>query len=1250
MSDQKISQFSTITTFTGIELFPLLQSSVNHKAELSAVGTYIVQNYISGASNQVSAYYTSNKLFISIDTHYIGQTSITTLGTIIAGTWNGSVIHPAFGGTGTATSGTANQLLGANSTGTATEWKSFTNTQSLTWSNAANSISATVLLSAFSTSNLTEGTNLYFTTLRTDTEVVSLIKNTASLYWNNTGTSLSATVALSAFSTTNLSEGTNLYYTNSRVDTEVGSLVKNTSSIYWTSASTSLSATVSLSGFSTSNLSEGTNLYYTVARARSTVSGTTNVINYTPSTGVFTIDSAYVGQTSIITLGTITTGTWNATTIHPSHGGTGLTTSGTSNQILGANNGGTLLEYKTLVAGSNVTITHGSGTITIAATSGSGGGGITSTGGSYGLIPIYLDNTSISGSSGGSIKYNYNFGLPYYTIPLASVFSSTLQINGTFILNGLFDGNEDIIGMDATGNVKIADSAGKFSDGSRPVRRTTTLNPNTIPYIAAGGALASMTSATNGQILVGVTSAAPIWTNIIGSFIRVTNNPGGIIIANSQNLDTSASVTFAGLTVGSLNGYFKGISGAVSAVNISTSDVLEGSNLYFTNARVDTEVISLIKNTTSIYWNSTSNSLSATVSLSAFSTSNLLEGTNRYFTESRARFSVSGTVNRISYNTSTGVFDIDSSYIGQSSITTLGTITSGTWNGNKIDIAHGGTNLSTTGSANQILGMNSGGTGYEYKTLVAGSNVTITHGTNSITIAASVSGSGGSSQGTGTPGNITKWTGTSAIGDSTLYESNNSIYYSSTHGVNDTFSFNLYGISTGDSGINGSLYINPTLQLNGSSSNYEGISLQAYIIADIESLKEIAIHDLSFDSGTVATQYGIYIDSLTTATINYAIYTNVGTVNIGDNLYLRGTANHIYTLELSSDIQKGLTSDNDGHAAGIYTHENLYITGDFNSYYSSIEVGTNTVDCTIVNMIEFNGIRISSPTTTEGLITTINGLKIENIAGATDNNYAIYTNQGLNLFGDQVNIGNANDLSSKSSLWINAQHIANGSQVFGAYIQETIFPTDTGLDYSGIQIYSTVDNYFNNIDTLSGLYIRTTYGSNMSPFCSQENGIYIEDVLGGSSANYAIYTNAGVVRLGDVLELNKYTRRSNNNFTQSDFSGDQYVINGDWEYYFFNMTAEASGVWQIILSDALLPGTKLTIKALVSSVYTINIYPENSAYDINFGYHSYNAEDPLPLPYDSGIGGSFKIHCITLIRNEDLNWEVVSTDMPFVVP
>src|SRR6185295_7553061 len=61
------------------------------------------------------------------------------------------------------------------------------------------------------------------------------------------------------------------------------------------------------------------------------VSGTSNRITSTGgTTPVIDIDAAYVGQTSITTLGTIGTGTWNATTIGLTKGGTGQTTANAS--------------------------------------------------------------------------------------------------------------------------------------------------------------------------------------------------------------------------------------------------------------------------------------------------------------------------------------------------------------------------------------------------------------------------------------------------------------------------------------------------------------------------------------------------------------------------------------------------------------------------------------------------------------------------------------------------------------------------------------------------------------------------------------------------------------------------------------------------------------------------------------------------------------------------------------------------------
>src|SRR5437879_3165347 len=64
-----------------------------------------------------------------------------------------------------------------------------------------------------------------------------------------------------------------------------------------------------------------------------------------------------------------------------------------------------------------------------------------------------------------------------------------------------------------------------------------------------------------------------------------------------------------------------------------------------------------------------------------------------------AKRTLVGTTNRVAVANGDGAagnpaIDIDAAYAGQATIVTLGTITTGTWNGSKIDETHGGTNQS----------------------------------------------------------------------------------------------------------------------------------------------------------------------------------------------------------------------------------------------------------------------------------------------------------------------------------------------------------------------------------------------------------------------------------------------------------------------------------------------------------------------------------------------------------------------------
>jgi len=146
------------------------------------------------------------------------------------------------------------------------------------------------------------------------------------------------------------------------------------------------------------------------------VSGTTNRITVTGTvTPTIDIAATYVGQTSITTLGTITAGTWTGTTIAVANGGTGQT-SYTNGQLLIGNTTGNTLAKATLTAGTGISITNGSGSITIA----SSGGGIRW--------------TEVTGTSqAAAVNNGYitnNAGLVTVTIPTTAAVGSVVRVVG----------------------------------------------------------------------------------------------------------------------------------------------------------------------------------------------------------------------------------------------------------------------------------------------------------------------------------------------------------------------------------------------------------------------------------------------------------------------------------------------------------------------------------------------------------------------------------------------------------------------------------------------------------------------------------------------------------------------------------------------------------------------------------------------------------------------------------------------------
>ena len=155
------------------------------------------------------------------------------------------------------------------------------------------SFSDVITLDPFTTSNLAEGNNLYYTTARADSDARHAVSAAGDLSYNpNTGvfqfdveqvyTKANFDSDLGDANTGQLPEGSNLYYTTARADSAFD---------------------IRLATKSTTNLSEGNNLYYTTARtdsdAKRAISGSTGV-TYNNTTGQISIGQP-VGTTDIVT-------------------------------------------------------------------------------------------------------------------------------------------------------------------------------------------------------------------------------------------------------------------------------------------------------------------------------------------------------------------------------------------------------------------------------------------------------------------------------------------------------------------------------------------------------------------------------------------------------------------------------------------------------------------------------------------------------------------------------------------------------------------------------------------------------------------------------------------------------------------------------------------------------------------------------------------------------------------------------------
>ena len=404
-------------------------------------------------------------------------------------------------------------------------------------------------------------------------------------------------------------------------------------------------AVVSVNGFTgavsltTSNISEGSNLYYTDVRARTSISGSTG-ISYNSTTGVITNSAPDQTVSLTASTGISTTGTYPSFTItNTAPDQTVALTSGTGISATGT--------YP------NFTITNTAPDQVVALTQ----GGTTTISGTY-------PNFTIS-SADQYVGTVTSIGITE-SVAALSITGSPVTTSGNINIGFAGSPTQYVAGDGSL--VTFPTIVTQAQNLVAEVYNNTgaTLTKGTIVYINGGhGNLPTVTKA--------IATSDPTSAQTFG-FINVdlTNNNNGYvtIIGRLENIDTQA---FANGTQLYLSGTTAGtytstkpqapihlVYVAIVVRSHPTQGVLEVKiqNGVEIDEIHDVQITSLANGNILQY--SSADSLWHNV---AGTTTNIAEGTNLYYTDTRARTSISTTATGLTYTSGTGVLSLTAGYV-----------------------------------------------------------------------------------------------------------------------------------------------------------------------------------------------------------------------------------------------------------------------------------------------------------------------------------------------------------------------------------------------------------------------------------------------------------------------------------------------------------------------------------------------------------------------------------------------------------
>lgn len=290
----------------------------------------------------------------------------------------------------------------------------------------------------------------------------------------------------------------------------------------------------------------------------------------------------------------------------------------------------------------------------------------------------------------------------------------------------------------------------------------------------------------------------------------------------------------------------------------------------------------------------------------------------------------------------------------------------------------------------------------------------------------------------------------------------------------------------------------------------------------VSEVMGLYIIDPSLSGGaTINTQYGIRITGLSSATTNWAIYTDAGKNHLGDSLHLVGA------LGLGSGLsgRHGVYVD---YPSTIFTtagnNRMVGVHGTFSASSASSSARVIDAESSLdgaAAVPDYYGVKIGDVTLSGGAsITRQYGLNIASQTQGTDK-YAIYTNLGRNRFGDRIAQGTEFapahvNLEGATSI---PSGVTQRSLRLASFFNPTVatnrvdcLEIDATLSGSGATDFRAVVIYIpsaGNGTALGGASINNAYG------------IVLNDVSAGTVSNTALSTGLGKVLFGDDVKVSK---------------------------------------------------------------------------------------------------------------------------------